>query len=163
MCNERVPRFTLRRLLWAVTAFCVMVFVARFLLTSPLLPYTSAYWENVSRIYSLWQSEEMLSMFLARHPGQSPAGWEELAREFNDTNGPYGTPSLSVLEERIEIDFAALDQAMATKGPTEKWQETPIIRLRPRRAGGVETMGTEESRINQRLTRSIRASLDKAK
>lgn len=149
-------RFSLRALLVGVTFFCIAVFLFRLIVWPWLLPFTHGYWEEVSDQYALWQTQEMISLFISTNPGEIPSSWEELRKQYNDTNQSYGTPGLSSLKARVVVDFLALSETARIDFPQNERKKTPVIRIKARVKGGVMKLTPEEEEVNLRIRNSLR-------
>ena len=54
---------------------------------------------------ALWHTRDMLIRHFTRTLGEWPQSWGDLEEDFEPADAGYGTPSLDVLKQQVEVDF----------------------------------------------------------
>ncbi len=149
------PHYSLRQLLIAVTLFIGVVLLGRFVVWPLIYPFTPGYWDRMGDVYAMWQTEEMLSIHLARSDGALPTRWEDLTKEFDFTNQTYNFPGIESLQERVFLDFEALSNTVLNPPEEGQLPDPPVLRFQ--RGIGKARLSGFEVEVNERLAPTLEA------
>lgn len=118
-----------------------------------LIPLAGFVWlgrvsRQVARDAVLAHAANMLVRYSARTRGQWPDSWDDLEEDFEPADANFGTPSLAVMKEAVEIDFAA--DLSSLPAPDEQTPPPRLLWLRER------PDSPEVRATNRRLIESLR-------
>jgi hypothetical protein len=118
-----------------------------------LIPLAGFVWlRQVSRQVAgdavLAHAANMLVRYSARTRGQWPDSWDDLEEDFEPADANFGTPSLAVMKQAVEIDFAA--DLSSLPAPDEQTPPPRLLWLRER------PDSPEVRATNRRLIESLR-------
>ena len=151
-------QFSLRTLLGGVAFCCFLALFLRVVVWPVIAPLTPGYWDSVSDMYAVTQTQEMLSMYVAANEGQGPTKWGDLQQEFDYTDQAYSFENMSSLQERVSIDFSALRDLTLEDLQSDE-AATPIIRLKENLEREINTLSEQEVESNRRLRNTMRWAL----